>query len=334
MDPISQGIVGSCFSQSVSKNKNLLGLVCLIGFLSGMAPDLDIFIRSESDPLLFLEFHRQFTHSLIFIPLGGLACAILFSLFSRVRKAISFRQTWIFSTIGYGTHGLLDSCTSYGTLLFWPFSYERVSWNNVSIIDPLFTIPIVALVFLSILLKKISLSRWAALWALLYLLMGIFLNDIALDAGKEIAYSRGHEITRITAKPTFGNLFLWKVIYETEATFYTDGVRILPTRKIFQGESIEKLDLTRDFLWLKNDSQQSRDIVRFRWFSQDYLAISPEKSNLIIDVRYSILPNTVSGLWGIELHQHVGNQEHVKFIQNRNATKGSFKKLFSLIIND
>ena len=61
MDPVSQGILGASFSQSAVQNKKLLGLVGFIGFMSGMAPDLDILIRSQEDPLLFLEFHRQFT---------------------------------------------------------------------------------------------------------------------------------------------------------------------------------------------------------------------------------------------------------------------------------
>ncbi|GAL32009.1 integral membrane protein [Vibrio maritimus] len=38
-----------------------------LGLLSGLAPDIDVLIRSSHDPLLFLEFHRQFTHSLLFI---------------------------------------------------------------------------------------------------------------------------------------------------------------------------------------------------------------------------------------------------------------------------
>jgi len=70
MDPLSQGTIGASFSQSLS-SKNLL-TIGIIGFLAGMSPDLDVLIKSDQDPLLFLEFHRQFTHSLFFIPIGGL----------------------------------------------------------------------------------------------------------------------------------------------------------------------------------------------------------------------------------------------------------------------
>jgi inner membrane protein len=47
------------------------------GMAGGLAADLDILIYSNTDPLLFLTFHRQFTHSLIFIPFGGLITALL-----------------------------------------------------------------------------------------------------------------------------------------------------------------------------------------------------------------------------------------------------------------
>ena len=88
MDPLSQGVIGASVAQSTVKNKRYLVSAGILGFLSGMAPDLDIFIRSEQDPLLFLEYHRQFSHSLVFIPIGGLICAsILFFILVLFLKA-------------------------------------------------------------------------------------------------------------------------------------------------------------------------------------------------------------------------------------------------------
>ena len=117
-----------------------------------MAPDLDVFIKSSYDPLLSLEYHRQFTHSFIFIPFG----AIIVTLFTYYffKKYITFFENYIFAFIGYSTHALLDACTSYGTQLLWPFSNYRFAWNSVSIIDPLLTIPILLLMFLAVILKN------------------------------------------------------------------------------------------------------------------------------------------------------------------------------------
>ena len=95
MDPISQGIIGSTAVQTIQRNNHSLCLLAIVGFLSGMAPDLDIFIRSQTDPLLFLEFHRQFTHSLIFIPIGGLRCASIFFWVIKRLSAITIPETWI-----------------------------------------------------------------------------------------------------------------------------------------------------------------------------------------------------------------------------------------------
>ena len=330
MDPLSQGVVGAVVPQSFAQ-KNTIFWATVIGFLSGLAPDLDIFIRSDIDPLLFLEYHRQFTHSLIFIPIGGFICASFFFILIRNNNKLSFKKIWLFATLGYGTHGLLDACTSYGTLLFWPFSDYRFAWNNISIIDPLFTIPILILILIAAIRKNSFYSRIALLWAILYLICGVIINNKVLNIGKELAFSRGHHIEKISAKPTFGNLLLWKVIYESNDEFYTDGIRIFPNKKIYQGVKIKKLKEDIDFGWLQKTSQQYRDIQRFKWFSDDHLAISPHNSNLIIDARYSMLPNEISGLWGIELKQERNENEHIKFITNRSLSKERLIKLWSLI---
>ncbi|GIR70651.1 MAG: hypothetical protein CM15mP74_19020 [Halieaceae bacterium] len=42
-------------------------------------------------------------------------------------------------------------------------------------------------------------------------------------------------------------------------------------------------------------SQQAKDIERFRWFSDDWLALDDANPNLIVDMRYSQLPNDIKG---------------------------------------
>ena len=330
MDPLTQGVLGSALPQSLAKNKNLF-IVGIIGFLSGMAPDLDIFIKSTTDPLLFLEFHRQFTHSIIFIPIGGFICATIFYLFFKNFIQLTFKETYIFATLGYGTHGLLDACTSYGTLLLWPFSYERFSWNNISIVDPLFTLPILILVVISIHKKRSFYAKVAICWALTYLSIGLVINLFAKNMTYNLINSRGHKAENIIIKPTLGNLLLWKSIYEYEGFFYTDGIRILPSKKIFKGVKIKKLNIQNDFPELHKDSQQLKDIKRFAWFSNNYLAISEKNSDMIIDARYSLLPNEISGLWGIEINENLGQTEHVKFITNRSLHSKKLRTLWKMI---
>ena len=331
MDPLTQGTIGAVLPQALSK-KNL-GVVALLGFLSGMAPDLDIFIRSSTDPLLSLEYHRQFTHSLVFIPFGGLIYALfLFVVFKKI-SPFNFKKTWLYCTLGYGTHGLIDACTSYGTLLFWPFSDIRIAWNNISIIDPLFTIPLILLIALATIKKKNVYSKIALGWAIIYLMLGVYLHNIAINVGKEIAEQRGHIVTRIKAKPSFGNLILWKTIYETDNKFYVDATNLL-FNKIIPGESIKKLNQEEDFPWLKEESQQYKDVERFKWFSNDFLAVNPQNKNQIIDIRYSGIPNEIGGLWGVQLNPNKHNQEHVEFVSMRSASIERFKVLRDMILKN
>jgi inner membrane protein len=329
MDPVTQGVLGASVPQSISSKKNVVAAT-LFGWLSGMAPDLDGLIRSDTDPMIYLEYHRQFSHSLIFIPVGSLICALMsYALLGR-RWQLSFKLTYLFCLLGYATHGLLDSCTSYGTQLLWPFSSERVAWNTISIVDPLFTGPLLVLVFLGVKNKAALFGKLAIGWVILYQGLGIYQNHRATEVGYELAAERGHTPLRLEAKPSFGNIVLWKVIYEIEGGYYTDAVRATPTPTVYPGEFIPKLNIQRDLPWLDKDSQQAKDIERFRWFSNGYLALDPDNPARITDMRYSLVPNEATGLWSIWLNPEARKGEHVRFAPDRDTAvprRGKFSRM-------
>jgi len=330
LDPLSQGVLGASLSQSFSNKKNIV-FVFIVGFLAGMFPDIDIFFRSNNDPLLFLEFHRQFTHSLIFIPLGGFIFTLIF--YGLFFKLIPFvlLKIWLFATLGYGTHGLLDACTSYGTQLLWPFSNERISWNNISIIDPLFTIPVLIFLVLSLIKRKSFWSKIALGWALIYLIIGFIQNHRAEKVAHEIITERSHHPEIISVKPSFGNLILWKIIYQHNDYFYIDAVNIGPKKEVFAGEKIKKFNKS-DLSYFNDLSEiQKKDIDRFLWFSQDFVAVNPQNEYELLDVRYSNLPNEIGGLWGIHLTPNI--ERHVEFISNRSLQKRDFRQFFQMIFN-
>ncbi len=326
MDPLTQGLLGASLPQTVSKKQHVV-VAGVLGLLAGMAPDLDVLIRSSTDPLLYLEYHRQFTHSLLFIPVGSLICALVLHVLIAKKRGLSFKQSWIFCALGYGTHALLDSCTSYGTQLFWPLSNARFAWNTVSIIDPSFTLPILVLLVFAALKRNPLFARIAFLWALTYLTLGMIQRDRAEEAGWQLAKERQHSPIKLEAKPSFANLLLWKVVYETEDHYYVDAVRVGTSVKTYPGESTEKLDISRDFPWLDPNSQQAKDIERFRWFSNGYIAQDPTDKLRIIDVRYSVVPNQLNALWSIKLSPTAPVEAHVEYATHRDnspASRGVF----------
>ena len=323
MDPFSQAAFGASLSQSFAEDRKKQLSAMVIGALAGMAPDLDILINSDFDPLLFLEYHRQFTHSLVFIPFGALLCALVFYPFAK--KKLSFKQIYFFSFLAYATHGLLDACTSYGTQLFWPFTNERVAWNVVSIIDPLFTLPVLFLIILAAFKKNSRYARMAFIYAVIFLSLGTIQKNRAENVLAELALQRGHQIERSHIKPSFANRHLWKLIYEYDGRFYVDAVKLLWDTDIISGASIQKLNVQKDFPWLPDNSQQAKDIERFRWFSNNYLAVSVNDKKLISDVRYSFIPNNINSMWGIEINKRLiddGDYDaHVFYETNNNLDK-------------
>lgn len=330
MDPLSQGIVGAIAPQVYSRRSKIV-LVTLFGFLSGMAPDLDVLIRSDTDPLLFLQYHRQFTHSLVFIPIGGFAIAVLMHLLCGKRFKISFKLTWCACSLGFATHGLLDACTSYGTVLFWPFNQDRIAWNVISIIDPMFTVPILFFVFMSVFKKKKLFAYAGILWITGYLSLAIVNRDRAVEIVRKLAIDREHQHQNINVKPSFGNIWVWKTIYEASDIFYVDAVHVGPRALVFHGSAIPKLNIDRDFPWLNVQSQQAKDIERFNWFSMGYIAVDPTNHLVIGDIRYSFMPETISPLWSIKVHKEALSHQHAKYITHRNASYKDLEKLWGMI---
>lgn len=315
MDPLTQGLLGAALSQSCAKKEHIR-LAAICGALGGMAPDLDVLIRSTNDSLLFVEYHRHFTHSLFFIPFGGFLVAAFLYLF--FRNKFSFKLIYLFTTLGFATHGLLDACTSYGTRLYWPFSDVRVSWNIISIIDPIYTITLLVFVILSIIRKSKSLIRIGFGLSMLYMAFCSFKHQQVKEFVENVAQRRGHNIERILLNPTIGNNILWRSVYMSGDNYYIDAVYMpLFANPILQeGMSVKAIDKEAIFPELGSDSVQRNDIRRFSYFSQDYIYIHPDNENMIADLRYGTLPYDNKSLWGIKIDINHPD-DHVNFMNLR-----------------
>lgn len=334
MDLLTQGVLGAAMAQATRRNTKHVGIAGACGFLAGMAPDLDAFIRSPSDPLIFLEYHRHFTHSLFFIPIGGLLTAVCIYFLSARRWQLTFLETFLYCTMGYATHGVLDATTSYGTSLLWPFSQDRISWSLISIVDPLFTVPLAGLVALAIYKRKPLHARVGLFWVALYLSIALLQQQAAVDMAKEIAAERGHIPIRITAKPSFGNILVWRTIYELPEDFYIDAVRVGFAPKVFEGTTLPKLVVDRDLPWLAQDSQQDKDIKRFRFFSLGFVAQNPERPNRLIDIRYSFVPNDIQALWSIEASPSISHEAHVTYQTHREDARNNLSRLWEMVTEE
>ncbi|PSJ16464.1 metal-dependent hydrolase [Nitrosomonas supralitoralis] len=332
MDLLTQGLLGATMAQSGAKQQETR-MATGIGFLAGIAADIDILIQSENDPLLNIEFHRHFTHSLFFVPLGALVVALL--LWPFLRKRLPFARLYLFAFLGYCLSGVLDAFTSYGTHLLWPLSDERVALSIISVLDPAFTM--ILLIGGMVAYRKYShnAARVGLMFAAVYLSFGWMQLQRAETVAESLIAERGHQAEQLLVKPTLANLLLWRLVYEYEGKLYVDAIRVglFSEPRIYPGESIEKFVMERDLSALPASSVLAQDIARFSHFSAGLLAIRPEQPNVLVDVRYSNLPMTLAPLWGIEIDSEQPDQ-HAKYMLYRDSSSATREKFITLLLGE
>ncbi len=337
MDPVTQGALGSVFALCKAKKKEITAAIWL-GALSGMAADLDVLIQSNKDPMVYFEFHRHFTHSLAFIPIGALIChLVLFPLIKRlIASDLDKKSSYLFCFLGYASHGILDACTSYGTQLLWPFSNHRVAWDIVSIIDPAFTLPLIAMVVVSRLRKNMRWGIYALAYALLYMGLASWQHTRVIGVLRELAISRGHTSLpgqppfRVHAKPSFANLILYRGLYEYQDHFYVDAIRLpfFGKPRVYEGSSKKRVH--PEDIYADTNSQGYVDLKKFEWFSDGFLVQSNMNPLIINDFRYAILPNGDEELWGVYCDPSTPSA-HVKTVFDRKTDSSTLKK-FKLLL--
>lgn len=318
MDILTHGLLGGTLAQSFSR-KDEMHVATAAGFSAALLADADALIRSSADPLLTLEYHRQFTHSLIFIPAGALlASLILWPALRAFGRPLGFSRVYLYALLGCATSGLLDASTSYGTHLLWPFIDTRVAWSVVSIFDPLFSLILGAAMVTGLRQRKMLPARIGLLLAAAYLSIGWLQHQRAEDAMRAAVTQRGHVAEKLTVKPTMGNLLLWRSIYLSGRTYHVDAVRVGPggSVRIYPGNAVRAFDLSQDMPGLSAVSMLHQDIRRFEVFSDGYLALHPDDLGLLGDVRYAMLPTSTRPLWGIRLDRR-HPEVHVQFEASR-----------------
>ncbi len=325
MDIVTQGIAGATCAQAIADRRNGR-LAALVGLAAGLLPDADALIYSAEDPLVQLEFHRHFSHALVFIPVGAGVAALLFWLL--LRRSVSLKKLYFYSICGYASGGLLDACTSYGTHLFWPFVQQPVAWSVIAIVDPVFTLLLV--VPLAIGLRQRRPLRVGLVLALAYLLLGAVQHERAEVAARKMAGERGHEPQQLLVKPTVGNLILWRSVYIFEDSVRVDGVRVGLGVRIYPGEQRLLFEPGRDLGGATPGSRAYRDAVRFGESASGFVVRYPQEGMRIGDARYAMLPTEIEPLWGMEFDRD-DMEEAPRWITSRSITADRRRRFFGML---
>ncbi len=262
-------------------------------------PDSDVVISFFSS-YAYLLHHRGVTHSLLMAPLWALLLAGL--------AALCFRQPGAWRTyagvaaLGIVAHILGDLITSFGTLIYAPFSDARVAWGTTFIIDLWFSGIILAGLAGSLYWKG---SRRAAIIASLILFSYVGLQALwrsqALDFGEQYAREKGITAAQVSVQPAAVSPLNWMVMVEKDGDYRYAFVN-LKRQEIAadpgpEGGFFAKLDAPFNPLataiWnkarLMGNSPEDALLVRsawmspemafFRWFAQYPSLLRVERGN-------------------------------------------------------
>ena len=234
MDSLTQIVLGAAVGEA-TLGKKVGNKAALYGAIAGTIPDLDVISRYFVDLVTATEWHRGFSHSFLF---SVLMAPILGWLISKIERnsAASWRDWTILMFLGLFTHPLLDAFTTWGTQLFWPFDL-RLAFQNIFVIDPLYTIPFLIFLILALRQKRGTYkrkiyNRLGLICSSAYLIITLILKGVAYEKFVENLNAQGIQYQQMDIRPTPFNAILWTANIDAGDKYLIGDYSFFDTRPI------------------------------------------------------------------------------------------------------
>ncbi|MBW2260745.1 MAG: metal-dependent hydrolase [Deltaproteobacteria bacterium] len=206
MDTPTQMLLGAAIGEA-GFSRRLGGRAVLFGAGMGLLPDLDL-VSSMLGEWTSLVHHRGWSHSLLVLTL---ITPLMGYLGYRLGKRRTPYAAWtLLAFLALITHPLLDVCTSYGTMILVPITWKRFAIDAVGIIDPAYSLPLLASLVWSWRLRKRGASgritghRIAAAALALtttFLLAGLGITELTRSRARSDLAAQGFAVDEIRATP-------------------------------------------------------------------------------------------------------------------------------------
>jgi inner membrane protein len=224
MDSITQAALGGAIGEAFLGRK--IGYkASILGAVVATIPDLDVVLLPLYSPLQRISVHRGYSHSI----LVGMAGAVLITLALRRFKwtqTIAMGRLLLFTWLTLFTHILLDAFTTYGTQLFLPFSNRRFGFDSITIVDPVYTLPLLIGLTLSLtLFRKKKLQRTVANTAGLvissaYLLLTLSNKSMIEKTFEDSLQSHGINYEKFMTVPVSAANVRWYAVAQGAGVLY------------------------------------------------------------------------------------------------------------------
>jgi inner membrane protein len=277
MDSLSQIALGATVGMAVMGRRTAVWKPALWGAVCGTLPDLDVFI-DHGDAIRNMVLHRSESHALFWLSLLSLPLAALIARLHGEWGLV--RRWWLAVWLMLVTHPLLDAMTVYGTRLLLPFTDQPYAVGSVFIIDPLYTLPLLAGGAWALIARGSAAGLKANLAGLVlstaYLAWGAAAQAHVERTAREALQAQGVKATQVLVAPTAFNTLLWRVV-AIEGDQYHEGFRSL-----FDGARPMRFDRFPRGLSLMPDLQGIDGVQRVTAFSRGYFKLHEDGARLVI----------------------------------------------------
>ncbi len=239
MDPFTHIAAGALGGQTI-REKFRGRPILWFCVLSAWIPDIDNLI-GLGDPEFYLLHHRGLTHSF----LGGLVIAVfLAGIFKIFIRSFPFLIGILLSYLCIGSHIFLDLITSYGTQIFAPFTNNRHMIQCVFILDPIFSLPLFIILYLSFRLKqrRRHIAVAGLLWILLYPMANLGISETLQTYLKNTLTRQNLSYSEIHVTPTILTPLYWKVLVEDADSYRAARLNVLKPKELTPFELFQKAD--------------------------------------------------------------------------------------------
>ena len=252
--------------------------------------------------------------AVISLAVAGIFGAVLLARKAR-RSPAPVKAGWrgwsLLAFLAVVTHPLLDCFTAYGTQIFQPFGAARVAWNTISVADPLYTLPFLALLLwartrvhekgpLRAGLNALGLALSSAYLALT--VVNYF--NVAAVLSHSLA-EQGIEASATVHSPTILNNVLWSATARGEKdVYYYSQYSLFDRRRAFQ--PFTRIEGRHDLI---APYREDRDVRILLWFTKGFYGVLPGDvpgSVQVNDLRYGLIaedpadPNSYIFSWRLD----------------------------------
>lgn len=188
---------------------------------------------------------------------------------------------------GLFTHPVLDAFTTWGTQLFWPFNY-RLAFQNIFVIDPLYTFPFLICLILAMRLhrkspKRAKINRLGLVLSTTYLMLTLVLKGVTFQAFIKQLGEQEIQFMRIQTRPTPFNSILWTANIETKDAYLIGEYSLFDRQPIVFREYKKQGHLLSDL-------GQHHKVKRLKTIAEDWFIISKKGEQLYFnDLRFGLM---------------------------------------------